>query len=196
ITYAASNNRLLSSAVGADTYNYPHHPQHGFITALPQLQVMKWNFRDELQAASRQSLVSGTPETTWYVYDGGGQRVRKITENQAPAGQEPTRKSQRIYVGGTETYREYGIGGAGDLERKTCHVVDDNERIAMIETRTAGLDDSPARLVRYQFANDVGSTNIETDQSARVISYEEYHPYGTTSYQANDKDIKAAVKRY
>ena len=194
--YAASNNRLLSTAVGADTYNYPHHPQHGFITAMPHLQVMKWNFKEELQAVAKQSVLSGTPETTYYVYDREGQRARKITENQANAGVNPTKKSQRIYVGGIEIYREFSIAEAIKLERKSCHVMDDKSRIAMIETRTAGMDDAPPRLVRYQFGNHLGSVNIETDATARVISYEEYHPYGTTSYQAVDKDIKAAAKRY
>jgi RHS repeat-associated protein len=193
---AANNNRLLSTTVGADTYNYPHHPQHGFITALPQMQVMKWNFKEELQAGAQQSVVAGTPETTWYVYDGSGQRARKITENQANAGVDPSRKSQRIYVGGVEIYREYGIAEAITLERKSYHVMDDKSRIAMIETRTQGMDAAPVRLVRYQFGNHVGSACIETDDTARVISYEEYHPFGTTSYQAVDKDIKAAAKRY
>jgi len=194
--YAANNNRLLSTSVGGDTYNYPHHPQHGFITTLPQLQVMKWSFKEELQAVAKQSVLASSPETTWYVYDGGGQRARKITENEAGAGVVPTKKSQRIYVGGIEVYREYGMADAITLERESYHVMDDKSRIAMIETRTEGDDDSPARLVRYQFGNHLGSASIETDDTARVISYEEYHPFGTTSYQAVDKDIKAAAKRY
>lgn len=194
--YAASNNRLLSTTVGGDTYNYPHHPQHGFITAMPHLQVMKWNFKEELQAVAKQSVLAGTPEITYYVYDGSGQRARKITENQTSAGAVSTKKSQRIYVGGIEIYREYGISEAITLERQSYHVKDDKSRIAMIETRIAGMDDAPARLVRYQFGNHLGSVSIETDDTARVISYEEYHPFGTTSYQAVDKDIKAAAKRY
>ena len=194
--YPAISNRLQSTTVGPDTYNYTHHPQHGFLTALPHLTVMRWNFKDELQAVSRQSVLNGTPETTWYVYDGGGQRVRKITDNQAAAGVDPTRKAERIYVGGTEVYREYGAGGAVDLERKTCQVMDNKSRIAMIETRTAGVDDAPPRLVRYQFSNQLGSSCIETDAAAKVISYEEYHPFGTTSHQAADRDLKAAAKRY
>lgn len=194
--YAATNNRLLSTAVSADTYNYPHHPQHGFITTMPHLQVMEWNFKEELQAVAKQSVLAGMPETTWYVYDGSGQRARKITENEAAAGVEPTQKSQRMYVGGVEIYRDYGIAGAITLERKSYHVMDDKSRIAMIETRTLGKDDAPARLVRYQFGNHLGSACIETDDTARVISYEEYHPFGTTSYQAVDKDIQAAAKRY
>jgi RHS repeat-associated protein len=130
------------------------------------------------------------------VYDGGGQRVRKITDNQAAVGVDPTRKAERIYVGGIEVYREYLAGGAVDLERKTCHVMDDKTRIAMIETRTRGVDDAPPRLVRYQFSNQLGSSCVETDATARVISYEEYHPFGTTSHQAADRDLKAAAKRY
>ncbi|HEY0067568.1 MAG TPA: RHS repeat-associated core domain-containing protein, partial [Flavisolibacter sp.] len=50
--------------------------------------------------------------------------------------------------------------------------------------------------VRYQLGNHQGSASIETDEKARVISYEEYHPFGTTSYQASDKSINAAYKRY
>jgi RHS repeat-associated protein len=195
--YAANNNRLLSTTVGGDTYNYTYHPQQGFMTSLPHLQVMQWNFNEELQAMAKQSVLSGTPETTWYVYDGSGQRARKITENQAAVGvTNPSKKSQRIYVGGIEIYREYGIADAITLERQSYHVMDDKSRIAMIETRTQGTNDAPARLVRYQFGNHLGSAIIETDAAARVISYEEYHPYGTTSYQAVDKDIKNAAKRY
>ena len=42
----------------------------------------------------------------------------------------------------------------------------------------------PAQLVRYQFSNHLGSASLELDAAAQVISYEEYYPYGSTSYQA------------
>jgi len=195
-TTAANSNRLLSTTIGPQTYLYPHHPQHGFITALPHLQVMQWNFKDQLQAVARQALDAGTPETTWYVYDGSGKRIRKITERQAAQDVIPLKKSQRIYLGAVEIYVEYDNANAPVLQRNTLHILDDTRRIALIETRTAGNDDAPQRLIRYQFDNHQGSACIETDQTARVISYEEYHPFGTTAYQAMDKDIKAAYKRY
>jgi hypothetical protein len=37
---------------------------------------------------------------------------------------------------------------------------------------------------------------LELDDKANVISYEEYAPYGSTTYQAADKSINAAAKRY
>jgi RHS repeat-associated protein len=37
---------------------------------------------------------------------------------------------------------------------------------------------------------------LDGTDSAKVISYEEYHPYGATAYQAQNATIKAAAKRY
>lgn len=200
--YENTNNRLQFTAVADSVniynYSYPHHPQHGFINQLPQLQIMYWNFKDELHAAAKQKVINGIAETTFYIYDGQGQRARKITERASNGVGNPGRKSQRIYAGGIEIYTEYDNTDTAGLVRTTYHVVDDKKRIAMIETRNGVDDGSPQRLVRYQYGNHLGSASLETDDSpaARVISYEEFHPFGTTSYQAIDKDIKAAYKRY
>ena len=67
--------------------------------------------------------------------------------------------------------------------RQSLHVMDNRERIALVETRTKGNDGSPAQLVRYQFTNQLGSAIVELDDAAQVITYEEYFPYGSTSYQ-------------
>ncbi|MEI7997511.1 MAG: RHS repeat-associated core domain-containing protein [Methylococcaceae bacterium] len=61
---------------------------------------------------------------------------------------------------------------------------------------TEGNDGSPPQLIRHQFGNHLGSASLELDANAQVISYEEYTPYGSTSYQAVNKAIKAAAKRY
>jgi RHS repeat-associated protein len=37
---------------------------------------------------------------------------------------------------------------------------------------------------------------LELNDQAAIISYEEYHPYGTTAYRANDVAIKCTSKRY
>ena len=47
-----------------------------------------------------------------------------------------------------------------------------------------------------QFSNHLGSASLELDDLAQIISYEEYYPYGSTSYQAVDRALKAAAKRY
>ncbi len=180
------SNRLSSTAVGSnnpvtESYDYD---AHGNMTAMPHLTLMQWDFRDQLQATSRQTVTNGTPETTWYVYDASGQRVRKVTERG-----NGTRKNERLYLGGFETYREYDGSGTGmTLEREILHVMDDKQRIALVETKTKDVSvpegTLPETLIRYQFGNHLGSASLELDNVGQIISYEEYYPYGSTSYQA------------
>ena len=110
---------------------------HGNMTRMPHLPLMRWDFRDQLSATSKQVTTNCPPETTFYVYDAVGQRVRKVTERQ-----NGTRKDERIYLGGFEIYRQYdGTGATVTLERETLHVMDDKQRIAIVETKT--IDSSP-----------------------------------------------------
>lgn len=196
--YAASNNRLLSTRMGTDPlYRYEHHAQHGFMTKMPNLAEIGWNFKEQMLKSSRQIRNdSGTPETTWYQYDAQGQRIRKITENQAAPGATPTKKEQRIYIADYEKYIKYKGQHHQDLERTTLSLLDQGHRFVMIESRNDVNDGTDKHLVRYPFHNHIGSAALELDQSGRVIGYEEYHPYGTSSYQANNKDVKAAAKQY
>jgi hypothetical protein len=108
------------------------HDAHGNMTKMPHLSLMRWDYQDQLQATAQQIVNNGgTPEITYYVYDAGGQRTRKVTERQATAGQTPTRKKERIYVGAFEIYREYQKDGETvELERETLHIMDDEQRIA------------------------------------------------------------------
>lgn len=181
--YESANNRLVDTTVGSQTYAYPHHAQHGYMERLPHLQSMAWTFKEELQATSKHALNDGAPETTYYVYDGSGQRARKITER-AVGG---AFKEERVYMGGFEVFRQ-----ADGLERETLHVAG----VALLETRTKGSDETQRVLTRYQLGNHLGSVSLELDENATLISYEEYHPYGTTAYQARNASIKAAAKRY
>lgn len=197
------SSRLSSTAIsGNQPLNEPYtYDLHGNMTSMPQLQIMQWDFKDELHVTQRQAVnasdrdgTSQQGERTFYVYNASGQRVRKVTERQ-----NGTRMKERIYLGGYEVYREYdGQGNNVSLERETLHVMDDKQRIALVETRTINTanDDSPKQLIRYQFGNHLGSVSLELDDQGRVISYEEYTPYGSTSYQAVDSGIKAAAKRY
>jgi RHS repeat-associated protein len=195
------NNRLSGTVVHPNADQpiveaYPYDA-HGNMTAMPHLSVMAWDFKDQMQATSQQVVNSGTPETTYYVYDAAGQRVRKVTERQAGAGQTPVQMRERIYLGGFEIYREYQAEGkAVQLQRESLHVMDDKRRIALVETRTEGNDGSPAQLIRYQFGNHLGSAALELDDVGQVISHEEYYPYGSTSYQAGRMLAEVSSKRY
>ncbi|WP_344594922.1 SpvB/TcaC N-terminal domain-containing protein [Actinomadura vinacea] len=168
------SNRLTSTTVGGLTEPYGYDA-NGNLLCMPHLPVMEWDFDDQLRMTQRHSGNNG--ERTFHVYDSSGQRVRKVTES-AP-GQI---KDERLYLGGFEIYRRHG---SDPLERETLHVSDDEQTVAMVETRVAGDEPGvPRRRVRYQYGGQVGAGALELDEAAQVISYEECSPYGSTTYQA------------
>jgi RHS repeat-associated protein len=196
------SNRLSSTTIGGITETYSFsgngYDAHGNMLRLPELTAMQWDFKDQLSASQRQAVnaqdADGTQhqgERTYYVYDPCGERVVKATE--AAGG---GLVKQRIYLGGFEIYREYSNTAAVTLERQSVHIMDGKQRVALIELRTQGNDGTPAQLIRCQFGNHLGSACLELDHQAQIISYEEYYPYGSTSYQAVAQTISPAAKRY
>lgn len=199
--YENHNNRLKSTRIGTNAeYTYKHHALHGYMEELPHLEKIGWNFKEEVVLTTRQRCTDDNiPETTYYQYDGSGQRIRKITERQTTAGNTPVVKDQRIYIAGYELYKNQN-----GLERTSLSLMDEGHRFVMIDTETksrrilgipAGRT-APVKTVRYQLHNHLGSAALELDENAAIISYEEYHPYGTTAYQAKNKVIAATAKRY
>ncbi len=190
--YESATNRLSANSrpgdpdAGPFTAGYTHDT-HGNMTRMPHLTTLVWNELDQLTQVDL-----GGGGRAWYVYGAGGQRVRKVVERSAGTRQE------RIYLGSLEIYREYR-NGTLVLERQTLHVADAGGRIAQVDTKTVDLDD-PADLflplIRYQFGNAVGSATLETDGTGAVLTYEEYHPFGTTAYRSARSAAEASLKRY
>jgi RHS repeat-associated protein len=194
---ATQNSNRLSQTALQTNANPPvepyKHDAHGNMMKMPHLPLMKWDFKDQLGATSRQVVNAGASETTYYAYDATGQRTRKITE-----GQNGSKKNERFYLGSFEVYREYGSGSTVTLARETLHVTDDRQRIALIDTQTfnSGVAvQSPVPAQRYQLANHLGSACLELDEAGALISYEEYSPYGSTTYQAG-QSAEVSLKRY
>ncbi len=181
-TYYSHNSRLVKTTVGTQNYSYAHDG-YGNITAMPHLSAIGYNSLQQMCSANL-----GGGGNAYYQYDAGGQRVHKVIVN-------GSLKEERIYLGSYEVYRKY-TGATLDLERITVHIADDTGRIAMYEKRTSGTDGSAATLQRYIYSNHLSTASLELDDMAAIISYEEYHPYGTTAYQAMNSSINAVAKRY
>src|SRR6185312_8485160 len=54
----------------------------------------------------------------------------------------------------------------------------------------------PVPLQRHQLGNHLGSASLELAADGALISYEEYHPYGTTAFQAGRSAAETSLKRY
>jgi RHS repeat-associated protein len=183
-TYVPKTNRLATTSLQQNAASQYGHDAVGNMTDMPHLSKLHWNFKNRL---SQVDFFDG--RSAFYAYDAGGQRVRKVIAKGQSA------LAERIYVGGYETYREYS-GTEITLERQTLHAMDDKSRVALVETKTKGRDQTLPQAVRFQLDNHLGSSVIELDLGAKLISYEEYHPFGTTAYQAMANALEVNPKRY
>jgi len=78
-------------------------------------------------------------------------------------------------------------------------VLDGVKRLAMVETKTvdAGVPvGTPAPKQRYQLGNHLGSAMLELDEAGLIVSYEEYHPYGSSAYRSARSGVEVSARRY
>ncbi len=68
--------------------------------------------------------------------------------------------------------------------------MDDKRRIALVETKTihdAECIEQPTPRMRLQLDNHLGSAILELDDQAAIITYEEYYPFGSTSFSRAER---------
>jgi hypothetical protein len=181
------NNRLMRTTVGngansVETYAYTDvhgHDVNGCMTAISGMSF-GWDVNDHLGSAGL-----GGGGTAYYAYDVSGHRVRKVIDDQ-----NGVRRAETVYLGSYEIHRSFGADAS---TRESLHVMDDTRRVALIETQTTPAAQGP--LVRYQLGDFLGSAAVEIDADAALISYEEYHPFGTSSFQAGRSTAEVSLKR-
>ena len=188
-------NRLSATSTTGDadgvfSNTYAYDP-HGNMTQMPHLNELVWDFMAQLREVNL-----GGGGRAYYTCDAGGNRIRKVIERIGG------KRLERLYLGAVEIYRERQGNNAPDLERYTLHISDNTGRIAQVDTKTIDTANSdPVNLlnqnnIRYQYGNHLGSATLETDDGGNVISYEEYHPYGTSAYRVSEPGKDLSLKRY
>lgn len=162
------------------------HDLHGNMTRMPHLPAMLWGFADQLKEVE---LPTGREYYT-YTIGGGkdfGVRTRKVCEQGGKI-------KDRIYFGDYEVYRERTMSDTLEVERTTLHIQYDKGRLALIDNLIIGTGDNLS--IRYQLSNHLGSASLEVDNTAQLISYEEYYPFGASSYRTGRAAAEVQAKRY
>ena len=172
--YATLNNYLLGNDNIANQFSYD---AHGNMLTMPHLSSMDWDYDDRLFSATNGTF------TSYYNYDSEGNRTRKVVDK-------GNVMEERYYIGGYEIYRKY-VNSSLDFERSTVNIADDEKVFARTETEIGQTE-----AVRYQYDNHLGSACLELDENGYIISYEEYHPFGTTSYRSGNSETEVSLKRY
>lgn len=193
-------NRLSSTDIGGATENYGYDDdagRAGCMTSMSGYSRLGWDIKNKLRYSARQKVKDGTPQTTWYVYDDSGERVRKVTEHEVigdASGLAARLFKQTIYMGSAEICHIYD--GDGKTVQTTTHTskidggsAQSQQFIASIEDYVLTLKDSKIpkkRLIRHHL-----NQHLEVDDIAQVISYEEYSPFGVSTLLACRSDLEA-----
>jgi RHS repeat-associated protein len=178
-------------------YGYDTHGNMLNLANVAPGQHLQWDHRDMIK--SLDCIGGGV---AYYQYDSAKQRTRKRIVKQNGYW-------ERLDLGGYERYRRYnGTGSTPTLmeEIESHHLFEGKQRVLLVDdVLTAksttqpgsnGLGIKKQTLFRYQYSNHLGSACLELDHNAGIISYEEYHPYGTSAYRAMASGIEAPPKRY
>jgi len=177
----ADSNRLISWSQGDDTTRMDFD-SNGNLQALRPGLALTWNSRNQLDSVVLVKREGGVDDIERYGYDSSGQRVRKVKTTHTTA---MNRTEEVRYLPG--------------LEIRTRH----NERLEII-TLQAGrcsvrylhwTEGRPSRIaanqLRYSLGDHLGSSSLELDDKADLISQESYLPYGGTAWVASRSAVEA-----
>ena len=181
-----------------------HFDSTGNLTKLAHLRRMEWNWRGALSLAtvierSGPDAGSGSDDDEHYVYGGDGLRVRKLST--AVRGSDQLEQTETLTIGAS-TRKRIVRNGTVILERWTTKL-GGHDCLAILHRWTKDdlgreVDDIAQPRIHYQLKTHQGSSAIELDRDGRIISYEEYFPYGGSAFIAGDnlREVKRKDIRY
>ncbi|MGJ7386582.1 RHS repeat-associated core domain-containing protein [Morganella morganii] len=147
-------------------------------------QTLSWTARGELQQVTPVVRNGAAGDRESYRYDAGSQRILKTTVQETGSR---TQTQQVIYLpglelhSGKENYQVICAGVAGRAQVRLLHWQD-------------GKKDHQ----RFSYDNLIGSSGLETDGDGKLLSQEEYYPFGGTAVlvAGADSGIDYKTHRY
>ncbi|WP_160386501.1 RHS repeat-associated core domain-containing protein [Pseudomonas sp. PB101] len=160
---------------------------NGNLRELQAGQSMDWDLRNQLSTVRPVIRADGNDDYEHYLYDGSGQRVRKL---RATRTNTRTLISDVRYLPGVEIRSHSGTG-------EVLHVITasaGSNSVQVLHWATKPPEDITNDQVRYSLNDHLKSSTLELDQNADLISQEWYYPYGGTACFATRSAIEAKYK--
>ncbi|MDF9906948.1 UNVERIFIED_ORG: RHS repeat-associated protein [Pseudomonas reinekei] len=160
---------------------------NGNLRELQVGQKLEWDLRNQLTVVRPVVREEAEDDYERYIYDGGGQRVRKLRASQTHAR---TLISEVRYLSGVEIRSH---GGTGEV----LHVISANagsNSVQVLHWVAGQPEDIANNQVRYSLNDHLQSSALELDQNADLISQEWYYPFGGTACFAARSAAEAKYK--
>lgn len=149
-------------------------------------QTLTWDLRNQLQQISTVTRTTAANDNEFYVYEGQGQRCRKVHSTQT--SNRPLNDEVR-YLPGLEI-RSTADGEVLDV--MTVQAGRGKVRLLHWQSgKPAGIDNDQ---LRYSLDDHLGSSTLELDHQAGLISQEGYYPFGGTAWWAARSAVEAKYK--
>jgi RHS repeat-associated protein len=167
-------NRLRALTAGATDFAYTHDPD-GNMTSETTSRHFEWDHSEQMKVFRTQVGTAEPSVHAHYLYDAARQRVKKLVRKQGGSVAVTT------YIDGTfEHHRWHGNGAAAGANNH-LHVMDDQQRIALLRVGTPHPNDKgPA--VQYHLGDHLGTSSLAVNHDGGFINREEHTPYGETSF--------------
>ncbi|MFZ3184809.1 MAG: hypothetical protein WA173_11790, partial [Pseudomonas sp.] len=188
LTIAATSNRAISGANLAGDDIDEHFDACGNPKQLDSGQTLQWNGLSQLASITTIARAD-SDDGEVYLYDGDGQRLRKTNRSLASI-----RSSNRINIQDTLYLPGLELRNSGAEQLQVI-----NAGSARVLYWTAGKpDDIDNPQLRYQLDAPTGSSQIELDDQADIITQEDYYPYGGTAVRSGrtTSEVDYKTQRY
>ncbi|MFJ5300397.1 RHS repeat domain-containing protein [Pseudomonas sp. NPDC088368] len=160
---------------------------NGNLKALQPGQAMMWGTRNQLSEVTSVEREDGPYDSELYRYDGDGQRVRKVRVSQARSR---TLTAEVRYLPGLEIHRNEATG----VVRHVLTVEAGRSSVRLLHWESGKPDGIENDQLRYSLSDHLGSSTLELDQNATLISHEGYYPFGGTAWWAARSAVEANYK--
>ncbi len=150
-------------------------------------QAITWNVRNQMVQVTQVMRENGEHDDEVYVYDAAGQRVIKRRVEQ---GKSLTHRHEVRYLPGLELHRASATGEWLDVllvQAGRTSV----RGLLWEQGRPEGLANEQ---LRFSLADHLGSSALELDEQAALLSQESYYPFGATAWWAAKNAVEASYK--
>ncbi|MCG1041028.1 MULTISPECIES: RHS repeat-associated core domain-containing protein [Burkholderiaceae] len=159
------------------------------------LKDLQWNGRNQLRHVVMLERTGGKPnDEEWYQYDGNGQRIRKTTSTLAKQEDQSRHTDEVIYLPGLQLRRHFNVKKDVAEELHIVIAQAGRAQVRVLHWNKGQPDKIENNQIRYSLDNHLGSSVMELDQKAQLLTYEEYYPYGGTAVWAAKSELKAKYK--